>query len=100
MILLRNINPANGLCNETKLVVQGFQRNVVDAEILLGQHIGKRVFLPCIPLWPSDDEMFPLRLKSKQFLVRLSFTMTINKAWGQTIPNIRVYLPDPLFTHC
>eukprot|EP00267_Zea_mays_P053315 XP_020406428.1 uncharacterized protein LOC103652081 [Zea mays] len=33
IILLRNIDPANGLCNGTRLVVRGFQRNSIDAEI-------------------------------------------------------------------
>ena len=80
-------------------MVRGFQRNTIDAEIVLGQHAGKRVFLPRIPLCPSDDEMFPFRLKRKQFPVRLSFAMTINKAQGQTIPNVGVYLPDPVFSH-
>ncbi|PWZ30743.1 hypothetical protein Zm00014a_021326 [Zea mays] len=37
VILLRNIDPANGLCNGTRLVVRGFQRNSIDAEIVLGQ---------------------------------------------------------------
>eukprot|EP00267_Zea_mays_P046162 XP_020398510.1 ATP-dependent DNA helicase PIF1-like [Zea mays] len=46
VILLRNIDPANGLCNGTRLVVRGFQRNSIDAEIVLGQHVGKRIFLP------------------------------------------------------
>ncbi|XP_022681839.1 uncharacterized protein LOC111257073 [Setaria italica] len=46
VILLRNIDPANGLCNGTRLVVRGFQKNSIDAEIVLGQHAGKRVFLP------------------------------------------------------
>ncbi|ONM00077.1 hypothetical protein ZEAMMB73_Zm00001d030046 [Zea mays] len=36
VILLRNIDPANGLCNGTRLVVRGFQRNSIDAEIVLG----------------------------------------------------------------
>ncbi|KAG2598851.1 hypothetical protein PVAP13_5KG402021 [Panicum virgatum] len=36
IILLRNIDPANGLCNGTRLVVRGFQRNTIDAEIVLG----------------------------------------------------------------
>lgn len=98
VILLRNIDPANGLCNGMRLVVRGFQRNAIDAEIILGQHAGKRVFLPRIPLCPSDDEMFPFRFKRKQFPVRLSFAMTINKAQGQTIPNVGVYLPDPVFS--
>jgi hypothetical protein len=50
IILLRNIDPANGLCNGTRLVVRGFQRNSIDAEIVLGQHAGKRIFRPRIPL--------------------------------------------------
>ena len=41
IILLRNIDPGNGLCNGTRLVVCGFQRNTIDAEIVLGQHAGK-----------------------------------------------------------
>ncbi|XP_062230178.1 uncharacterized protein LOC133927804 [Phragmites australis] len=94
-----NIDPANGLCNGTRLVVRGFQRNAIDAEIVLGQHAGKRVFLPRIPLCPSDDEMFPFQFKRKQFPIRLSFAMTVNKAQGQTIPNVGIYLPESVFSH-
>jgi len=36
IILLRNIDPANGLCNGTRLVVRGFQRNTIDVEIVVG----------------------------------------------------------------
>uniref|UniRef100_K3ZZS1 DNA helicase Pif1-like 2B domain-containing protein n=1 Tax=Setaria italica TaxID=4555 RepID=K3ZZS1_SETIT len=99
VILLRNIDPANGLCNGTRLVVRGFQKNSIDAEIVLGQHAGKRVFLPRIPLCPSDDEMFPFQFKRKQFPIRLSFAMMVNKSQGQTIPNVGVYLPAPVFSH-
>ena len=65
VILLRNIDPANGLCNGTRLVVQGFRRNTIDAKIMVGQHAVKRVFLPRIPLCPSDDKMFPFLFKRK-----------------------------------
>ncbi|PWZ13521.1 ATP-dependent DNA helicase PIF1 [Zea mays] len=98
-ILLQNIDPANRLCNGTRLVVRGFQRNSIDAEIVLGQHAGKRIFLPRIPLCPSDDEMFPFQFKRKLFPIRLSFAMTVNKAQGQTIPNVGVYLPESVFSH-
>uniref|UniRef100_K3ZCL8 ATP-dependent DNA helicase n=1 Tax=Setaria italica TaxID=4555 RepID=K3ZCL8_SETIT len=76
IIILRNIDPANGLCNGTRLVVRGFQKNAIDAEI-----------------------MFPFHFKRKQFPVRLSFAMTVNKAQGQTIPNVGIYLPEPVFSH-
>jgi ATP-dependent DNA helicase PIF1 len=99
VILLRNLDPANGLCNVTRLVVRACQRNSIDAEIVLGQHAGKRVFLPRIPLCPFDDQMFPFQFKRKQFPIRLSFSMTVNKSQGQTIPNVGVYLPAPVFSH-
>ncbi|KAL4583975.1 hypothetical protein LXL04_008563 [Taraxacum kok-saghyz] len=99
VILLRNIDPSNGLCNGTRLICRAFQQNVIDAEIAVGQHAGKRVFLPRIPLCPSDEEMLPFKLKRKQFPVRLSFSMTINKSQGQTIPIVGVYLPDCVFSH-
>ena len=99
IILLRNVDPPNGLCNGTRLICRNFQANVIDAEIAVGEHGGKRVFLPRIPLCPSDDAMYPFKLKRKQFPVRLSFAMTINKAQGQTIPNVGVYLPQSVFSH-
>jgi ATP-dependent DNA helicase PIF1 len=99
IILLRNIDPTNGLCNGTRLVVRGFQRNTIDAEIVVGDHAGKQIFLPRIPLCPSADEMFPFQFKRKQFPIKLSFAMTVNKAQGQTIPDVRVYLPEPVFSH-
>jgi hypothetical protein len=99
VILLRNLDPANGLCNGTRMVVRACQRNSIDAEIVLGQHAGKRVFLPRIPLCPSDDQMFPFQFKRKQFPIRLNFAMTVNKSQGQTITNVGVYLPAPVFSH-
>ncbi|XP_062195342.1 uncharacterized protein LOC133898687 [Phragmites australis] len=99
VILLRNLDPHDGLCNRTRLMVRACQRNSIDAEIVGGQHVGKRVFIPRIPLSPSDDISLPFRFKMKQFPIRLSFAMTINKAQGQTIPNVGIYLPEPVFSH-
>jgi ATP-dependent DNA helicase PIF1 len=99
VILLRNLDPNNGLCNGTRLMVRGFQDNAIDAEIVGGQHAGRRVFLPRIPMSPSDNISLPFKMKRKQFPIRLSFAMTINKAQGQTIPNVGIYLPEPVFSH-
>ncbi|KAF1860128.1 hypothetical protein Lal_00033723 [Lupinus albus] len=34
-----------------------------------------------------------------QFSVRLSFSLTINKAQGHIIPNVGIYLPNHVFGH-
>ncbi|XP_023762301.3 uncharacterized protein LOC111910706 [Lactuca sativa] len=99
VILLLNIDPSTGLCNGTRLICRASQQNVIDAEIVVGQHAGKIGFLPRIPLCLSDDEMFPFKLNKTQFPIQLSFSMTMNKAQGQTIPNVGVYLPESIFSH-
>ncbi|XP_066160632.1 uncharacterized protein [Oryza sativa Japonica Group] len=93
VILLRNLDPNNGLCNGTRLMVRAFQDNAIDAKIVGRQHASKRVFIPWIPLSSSDDISLPFKFKRKQFPIRLSFAMTINKSQGQTIPNVGIYLP-------
>ena len=99
VILLRNLDPNNGLYNGTRLMIRAFQDNAIDAEIVGGEHAGKRVFIPRIPMSPSEDTSLPFKFKRKQFPIRLSFAMTINKAQGQTIPNVGIYLPEPVFSH-
>jgi ATP-dependent DNA helicase PIF1 len=99
LILLRNLDPRNGFCNETHLIVRVVDTHILDAEIVNGTHSGDRVFIPRILLSLSEDLSLPLKFKRKQFPVRLSFAMTINKAQGQTLPTVGVYLPEPVFSH-
>ncbi|KAH7522014.1 hypothetical protein FEM48_Zijuj07G0093000 [Ziziphus jujuba var. spinosa] len=99
VILLRNINPSEGLCNGTRLICRRFDQNVIDAEISVGEYRGKRVFLPRIPFMPIENVKDVLHFKRKQFPIRLCFAMTINKAQGQTLDYVGVYLPEPVFSH-
>ncbi|CAN6548323.1 unnamed protein product [Malus baccata var. baccata] len=99
IMLLRNIDPKLGLCNGTRLLCRGSYRNLIDAEILTGQFAGSRVFLPRILLKSTDTVGLPFELTRKQFPVKLSFSITINKSQGQTIPHVGVYLPDHVFSH-
>ena len=98
IILLRNLNPSEGLCNGTRLIVHDLQSKVIDAEIITGSHIGKRVFIPRITLSPSESSL-PFTLKRLQFPVRVAFSMTINRAQGQTLNKMGLYLPQPVFSH-
>ncbi|XP_075091751.1 uncharacterized protein LOC142171927 [Nicotiana tabacum] len=99
IMLLRNLDPSNGLCNGTRMICRGFDNNVIHAEITTGQSAKKHVFIPRIQLSPPENEGYPFKFMRKQFHVRLCFAMTINKVQGQTIPNIGLYLPQHVFSH-
>jgi hypothetical protein len=99
LILLQNLDQCSGLCNGTRLVVRAVDKHILDAEIVNGTHVGDRVFIPRILLSPFEDLSLPFKFKRKQFPVRLSFTMTMKKAQGQTLLTVGVYLPKPVFSH-
>ncbi|XP_062093997.1 uncharacterized protein LOC133800034 [Humulus lupulus] len=48
IMLLRNINPSEGLCNGTRLICRAFDKNIIDAEIAVGHYNGKRVDIEVI----------------------------------------------------
>ncbi|KMT02030.1 hypothetical protein BVRB_9g208540 [Beta vulgaris subsp. vulgaris] len=62
LMLLRNIDPKNGLCNGTRLLCRGLKDHFIDAEILTGHSRGSRVFLPRIPLKSAEDIKLPFEL--------------------------------------
>ncbi|CAG8734241.1 36564_t:CDS:2 [Gigaspora margarita] len=80
IMLLRNLDPVNGLCNRTRLIYHGLQMHTIDAEIVTGSHQGKHVFIPRIPLLASEDSGLPFMLERKQFPICLAFALTINKS--------------------
>ena len=72
---------------------------MLDVEILTGSNFGKRAFLPRIKLKTNASSWLPFVLSRKQVPVRLSFAITISKSQGQTILNVRIYLPRHVFSH-
>ena len=80
VILLRNLDPGNGLCNGTRMVCRKFRKNIIYAEIATGQNAGKKVVQPRIPMSLANDKGYPFKFKRKNFPIRLCFAMTIKKA--------------------
>lgn len=98
VMLLRNVSPSEGLCNGTRLICRKFNAKLLECEIAIGEHAGKIVFIPRMPLIPTDNSL-PFELKRLQFPIRPAFAMTINKAQGQTLEYVGIYLNEPVFTH-
>ena len=98
LILLRNLDPGNGLCNGTRMILLQTYRRFLEVIIMGGDHHGEKAFIPRIILKPSSHQ-YPFTLKRRQFPVRLSFAMTINKAEGQSLKYVGIHLLSPVFCH-
>ena len=78
IILLRSLDPTQGMCNGSRLTIIEISSNVIDAEIATGTHFGNRVFIPRIVMIPSERD-FLFFLRRKQFPIRSAFCNTITK---------------------
>ncbi|XP_047252267.1 ATP-dependent DNA helicase PIF1-like [Capsicum annuum] len=56
IMLLRNLDAFNGLCNGTRMICRGFDNNVIYPEIMMAQNAFKHVFIPRIQLSPPKNE--------------------------------------------
>lgn len=99
LILLRNINPSQGLCNGTKVILLSVHGQLLKCVIAGGEHDGREVLLPRINFSPSLKEYFHLKWQRRQFPVRPAFAITISKSQGQTLFSVGVWLKEPVFTH-
>ncbi|XP_027123969.1 uncharacterized protein [Coffea arabica] len=98
-MLLKNIDPPKGLCNSTRLICRSLRQNIIEAVISCGEFAGKEVFLHRICFKSDSDPDCPIAFERMQFPIRLCFAMTINKAQGQTLDCVGIYLCEPVFSH-
>ncbi|OMO58886.1 DNA helicase [Corchorus capsularis] len=98
IMLLRNINQSLGLCNGTRLIVTHITAKVLGASVITGSHSGSKVCIPRISMQAKEGRL-PFTFQRRQFPVRLCFAMTIHKSQGQTLKQVGVYLPQPVFSH-
>jgi hypothetical protein len=73
-------------------------QRVIEAKIITGNNVDKRVFIPHIIMSPSRTD-WPFVLRRRQFPIRVAFAITINKNQGQTFNNVGVYFPSPVYSH-
>lgn len=95
-MLLRNINQTMGLSNGIRLIITQLGKHLIEAEIIFGNHIGEKVFVPRTKMTTKEKKL-PFVLIRKKFAIRLSYSITIDKCQGQTLNKIGIYLPKPIF---
>jgi ATP-dependent DNA helicase PIF1 len=89
IILLKNIDTRQGLCNGTRVIIKSLTDNLIVTNIASGKNKGRSGFLPRISMSPTDSDLL-FRLKRLQFPVLLAFAMTVNKSQGRTFDRVGI----------
>jgi hypothetical protein len=104
LMLLRNLDPTHGLYNGTRMILVSHTTRILRCRVLRQGNDGvdhadeNTVLIPRMNLELKPEEN-PIPLKRRQFPVRLSFAMTINKAQGQSVKWVGLNLRTPVFSH-
>ena len=101
LMLIRNIDPSAGMCNGTRLIFDRVSPNFKVMYCHLENTVTGRYSLVAIPrigLRPKEKE-YAFEWSRCQFPVTTAFAATINKAQGDTLKMIGVWLPQPVFAH-
>ena len=69
IMLMRNLQTSKGHTNGTKYIVIGLHGRIIEAEIATEAFAGNRLFIPRIPLKPTEAT-FPFHFTRRQFPIR------------------------------
>uniref|UniRef100_A0A0D3BYM1 ATP-dependent DNA helicase n=1 Tax=Brassica oleracea var. oleracea TaxID=109376 RepID=A0A0D3BYM1_BRAOL len=69
-----------------------------EARIITGEKVGKIVDIPRLLITPSDTKL-PFKMRRRQLPLAVAFAITINKSQGQSLSEVGIFLPRPVFSH-
>src|SRR5258707_8496541 len=98
VMVLKNLDAANGVCNGSRGILTRYSNRVLEMRLLSGEQAGQTVFIPRAANQPGEEDV-PFKFTRHQFPIRLCFSMTINKSQGKTVKFVGLDLSSPAFTH-
>ena len=101
VMLIRNLDPSNGLCNGTRMIFDHVSPNQRVMYCRLRDEVTGRfnlVAIPRIGLRPKEKE-YSFEWSRLQFPVTVAFVTTKNKAQGDTLKMVGIWLPQEVFGH-
>jgi ATP-dependent exoDNAse (exonuclease V) alpha subunit len=98
VMIMRNLNPTEGVCNGTRGVITRMTSRVLEVRMITGENAGNLVFIPRLKIMPTDTAI-SFELCRLQFPVRLGFSMSINKGQGQSMAYVGCDFRSGIFTH-
>ncbi|CDY59563.1 BnaCnng35270D [Brassica napus] len=98
VMLLRNIDPVGGLMNGTLLQITELYDFMIKAKVITWEKVGRTVLIPMLSITPSDKKL-PFKMRRRQLPIGVAFAITINKSQGQTLSEVGIFLPRPVFSH-
>lgn len=85
------------VCNGTRCIIHQIGQYVLKVKVL-GVDSEQMELIPRFTLSTLPNQL-PFILTRKQFQVKVSFAMTINKSQGQSLKKVAIDLREPVFTH-
>jgi len=98
VMVLRNLDPSNGLCNGSRGILTRIQPHVLEIRMLGGDRNGKCAFIPRMNITTTVAQV-GVAMRRRQFPIRLAFAMTINKSQGQSVHYVGLDLRTDIFAH-
>eukprot|EP00918_Siedleckia_nematoides_P056940 GHVU01124209.1.p1 GENE.GHVU01124209.1~~GHVU01124209.1.p1 ORF type:complete len:993 (+),score=88.19 GHVU01124209.1:3246-6224(+) len=98
VMLLRNLDAPRKLCNGRRLIIRSITR---DPWLIVASYLDEpetTVFIPRIK-FVVDPDLCGFEWTRVQFPVVPAYVTTINKAQGQTVLRVGVFLDVPVFAH-
>ena len=87
----------HGNLNGTKYMLTHLHDNVIEAVVALVAYQDNRLFIPRIPIRPSE-KIFSIIMTWKQFPILPCFAITSNKAQGQTLDKVGTHIDSHFFS--